>query len=63
MKIKEMLEKLSVLDPELDIVIYCDDGYCYDLSDYFEKGYCHDGKFSKNVDSKNINAVEFTIIT
>lgn len=60
MKIKELVKKLSSFNPELDIVIECEDGYCYDISDFVTEGYCSASgdKFSEDVDPKNINVVK-----
>lgn len=61
MKIKELLKIISRHDSELDVVVQCRDGHCYDLMDSTTEGHCHNGKFTEVELDKNINTVKLEI--
>ena len=43
MKIKKLIECLSKLDPELNVLVLADDGYYYDIGGKVQIGYVQEG--------------------
>lgn len=44
MKAKDLIERLSRLDPELEVVVLADDHWCYDISGNVRTGYVREGR-------------------
>ena len=57
MKVKELLQKLSKVNPELDVVVRTNDGYCYDIWGEGEIGSCESGIFVYEDEAEEINTL------
>jgi hypothetical protein len=67
MKVQDLIDRLNQFDPELEVVVQTDNGFCYDIWGSGKLGFCDSGVFTDEdtckEESIKINVVKLDVTT